>query len=689
MTTMMKPGVVVQGSTVAAADDNDDDILLDHVNDVNDVNEDNEDPVASLLGMSDAVPPPGAAAAAATSTTTAANNNSSSMLPSSNSCIMMEPKAVEPSGRSSPSANNLPPQQAAKSPIRSHVTTHAATSSSHYNNLNITDNHQHQGSSNSGNNICRSNANEDYLSLGSDNETTATQKASTATSTSIPTTKITSPSPPLLQQLQLENTTLREKNDKLKSLLGRSAKAQRDAKHELERTKRLYESIKVENEKLGRRVEALANRPTHMDLLADFEANFDRALLSIGNEGSKSGQSGGEDAAEASSSSSPTIEDGGIGSSLSDGLLMHTTTTTAGGNAHLLLLAEIDEANSQIAHLEFINSTLQNQYDSLEKSHVTIQKERKSLTDTCAILRLELRGSKSESEKLERECRMALATVEEMRLEVDLATRAAAEANRRASYAELGMTVGGGGMGVSSTSARGSGASTGWDQSDSDYVAGLEAKVAALQEWALASAESKRLTAERCMELEERVRELEEKAMSSGGGGGEGTAFNSSSVVAFDNEGCSLSNFDLGDADDSAPGNTLGDSSSGRERKLWTKSASLVVGAGMVGHAILELGSVIVEPSETVMLRWKFDITPADLDIDFSVLKGLCEDARTRRGADACLRVRRVTGGGGGDIGGAFARQNACTMVWSNDFSWVRPRTIKWTAEAVAIAWGD
>lgn len=453
----------------------------------------------------------------------------------------------------------------------------------------------------------------------------------------------------------------------------------------------------MENEKLGRRVEALANRPTHMDLLADFEASFDRALLSIGNESSKSGQSGGEDAAEASSSSSsPTIEDGGIGSSSNDGMMMHTTTTTtttAGGNTHLLLLDEIDEANSQIAHLEFINSTLQNRFDSLEKSHVTIQKERKSLTDTCAILRLELRGSKSESEKWERECRMALATVEEMRLEVDLATRAAAEANRRASYAELGMTVGGGGggggMGMSSTSARGSGAPTGGNQPDSDYVAGLEAKVAALQEWALASAESKRLTAERCMELEERVRELEEKARSSEGGGGDGTASNSSSVLAFDNEGCSLSKVDLGDADDSAAGNTLGDSSSGRERKLWTKSASLVVGAGMVGHAILELGSVIVEPSETVILRWKFDITPADLDIDFSVLKGLCEDARTRRGADACLRVRRVTGGGGGDVGGAFARQNACTLVWSNDFSWVRPRTIKWTAEAVAIAWGD
>lgn len=36
-----------------------------------------------------------------------------------------------------------------------------------------------------------------------------------------------------LQNLLRENSTLKEKNNKLKSLLGRSAKAQRDAKNEL------------------------------------------------------------------------------------------------------------------------------------------------------------------------------------------------------------------------------------------------------------------------------------------------------------------------------------------------------------------------------------------------------------------------------------------------------------------------
>mmetsp|Transcript_11763 Transcript_11763/g.24875 ORF Transcript_11763/g.24875 Transcript_11763/m.24875 type:complete len:149 (-) Transcript_11763:283-729(-) len=130
-------------------------------------------------------------------------------------------------------------------------------------------------------------------------------------------------------------------------------------------------------------------------------------------------------------------------------------------------------------------------------------------------------------------------------------------------------------------------------------------------------------------------------------------------------------------------------SNADNERVLWSKSSSLVVGAGMVGHAFLELGQVHIEPYETVILRWKFDLTPADLDIYFSVLKGICEDKKKQRAADACFRSRHVQGGGGGDVSGAFAIQNACTLVWSNEMSWVRPRTIKWTVEAVAIEWSD
>ena len=76
-----------------------------------------------------------------------------------------------------------------------------------------------------------------------------------------------------LQNLLRENTSLKEKNGKLKSLLGRSAKAQRDAKNDLEQMKKAYEGARADADRLEKRVEVLANRPTHMDLLADFETN--------------------------------------------------------------------------------------------------------------------------------------------------------------------------------------------------------------------------------------------------------------------------------------------------------------------------------------------------------------------------------------------------------------------------------
>ena len=89
---------------------------------------------------------------------------------------------------------------------------------------------------------------------------------------------------------------------------------------------------------------------------------------------------------------------------------------------------------------------------------------------------------------------------------------------------------------------------------------------------------------------------------------------------------------------------------------------------------------------ETVILRWKFDITPSDQDIMFSILKGKVDKTMAMdKGTDAVIRNRLVTGGGGGEVQGAFVVQNACTLVWSNTHSWVRPRTVKYSLEALAI----
>ena len=45
--------------------------------------------------------------------------------------------------------------------------------------------------------------------------------------------------------------------------------------------------------------------------------------------------------------------------------------------------------------------------------------------------------------------------------------------------------------------------------------------------------------------------------------------------------------------------------------------------------------------------------------------------------ADPVMKSCLVFGGGGGEVHSAFVVQNACTRVWSNEHSWVRPRTIK------------
>merc|ERR1719491_2953037 len=120
------------------------------------------------------------------------------------------------------------------------------------------------------------------------------------------------------------------------------------------------------------------------------------------------------------------------------------------------------------------------------------------------------------------------------------------------------------------------------------------------------------------------------------------------------------------------------------ERRLWSKSSSLVVGAGMSQWHVIELGECHLQDNETVLLRWQFDITPSDTNTVFTILKGRCADKRDIRDADAVLKQRLVQGGAGGEVQGAFAVKNACTLVWSNANAWIRPRAIKYTVDAFA-----
>ena len=108
---------------------------------------------------------------------------------------------------------------------------------------------------------------------------------------------------------------------------------------------------------------------------------------------------------------------------------------------------------------------------------------------------------------------------------------------------------------------------------------------------------------------------------------------------------------------------------------------------GMVGGRVIELGDVNLTANESVVLRWKFDLTPSDINILFSVVRGRWEDnspAKLRK-ADALFRDKNVKGGGAGEVSGAFDVRGACTLVWNNSTSWVRPKTVKYTCEAYAV----
>uniref|UniRef100_A0A7S2MR95 Uncharacterized protein n=1 Tax=Helicotheca tamesis TaxID=374047 RepID=A0A7S2MR95_9STRA len=445
--------------------------------------------------------------------------------------------------------------------------------------------------------------------------------------------KITQNDVTCLQSIIRENVSLREKVAKLKSLLGRSAKAQRETKADLDATRKRFDGAQQEIERLNARVEALASRPTHMDLLADFETNFDRAVLSIGpTSGREDQQQSGEETSGPPISTQPSTS---LVTDVSDSAANGMTATQEGSVSSSLLLTELSEAKTRVERLESLNSALLHRASHLERTNETLVHEKNAVEAKLANTQLELRMARMETDNASREMREKAASLAEMQLEIDLVTKSAMDANARAMEGmEAAERV----------------------RTDKEHITELEAKVVALQEWALASAEAKRLTSERCHLLEAKINEMTDEKNK------------------LDKEGV-----------ESDEGLSGGGKADGTERRLWTKSSSLVVGAGLIETFGVELGECLIAANETVLLRWKFDITPSNLDILFSIYKGRCDDKKKLKGMDVLMKDRHVQGGGGGEISGAFAVQNACTLVWSNTKSWVRPRTIKFVIEAYAI----
>ena len=323
-----------------------------------------------------------------------------------------------------------------------------------------------------------------------------------------------------------------------------------------------------------------------MDLLNDFETNFDRALLSVG-------QTGGQDTAAPVPQSSVMDH----GESAVDAMLMQ----------------ELEEARNRLAKLESLNGALMQRASHLEADSRERKKERDEAQQKLSHMELELRMAKMEAAHAQRAMEEKAASLEEMQMEIDLVTKASMKANVRAAHGEA----------VAKSS-----------KTDRQHIIQLEAQVQALKEWALASAESKRLALERVSLLEKKLK------------------------------------------------NQVGDSDSGevRGKIVFTKSGSLVVGAGDVGYFVVEVEDKYMTGAR-LLLRWKFDSMPNDCTTYFNIMKGKCQTSKEQAAATYLIKDRAVTGGAAGELEGLFTDQNICTLLWSNTKSWIRPRTVKFTIE--------
>ena len=270
--------------------------------------------------------------------------------------------------------------------------------------------------------------------------------------------KVTAQEVSALQGMAKDYAGLREKVSKLKSLLGRSAKAQREAKVELEHTQKRLQGAEREVERLTLKVEKLASRPTHMDLLADFETNFDRALLSAQ-------QSGGQDTAAPTQQQQQQYQE-----PIVDGML----------------LQELSEAKMRIDHLESLGANLKQRAVLLERENKSLAREKENAQHSIKTLKLELRMAQMEAEHATRAAQDKSASLAEMQMEIDMVTKASMNASVRAAQGEEAARA---------------------VLSDRQQVQELQNRVQALQEWALASAEAKQLAIEHVRLLEKQLKQ--------------------------------------------------------------------------------------------------------------------------------------------------------------------------------------
>ena len=168
-----------------------------------------------------------------------------------------------------------------------------------------------------------------------------------------------------------------------------------------------------------------------------------------------------------------------------------------------------------------------------------------------------------------------------------------------------------------------------------EYVLKIEKKMSAMEEWALASAEAKRIAMNRCIELEEKITQMTLPSVST-------------------------------------------DLASSNQFVLWEKSSSLVVGAGNEATYSFQVGKTFPKEQsmDNLVLKFQVDVRPVDSDIVLSIFKG-------PHTGTCIISKRKIHGGGMGEAEGCLDDNGMCTLFFSNKQSWIRPRTVKFQLQVV------
>ena len=482
-----------------------------------------------------------------------------------------------------------------------------------------------------------------------------------------------------IQTLFRENEAMKEKVTKLKTLLGRSAKAQRDTKVEIEQLQKKYDILKKENIKLQSRINQLSARPTHLDLLADFETNFDRALLSVVNQGNHTKlshiQSGGQDTSgtTTTASSLDIYENGGLASGSNGGTGPGPGSNNSNNSMDRILMQEVSDAKKRIETLEQYNATLVSRSTQLENQYTNSKHTVTELAQKISHIELEKKMAQMEVDHMTKQLQYNQSSLNEMQLEIELLSKQSTiqqTAAHRRSVME-------GDMKQHQQQQHHANRTT--NRSDPELIQHLQEQVKALEEWAIASNHAKTIANDRIRILEQQLAAKQQSV---------GPTTSVITDVSSRSTG-STSDVHIGRSDGHSNNASMNDGNG--EWVLDTRKASIVIGAGDVGIVLFELNPDQLKSvnsfTQRIALRWRFDILQgSDSDITFTILKGKCTTAAQRRNADTMIQNRMVKGGAGGEIDeNAFSIHRSCTIVWSNQHSWIRPRTIKYILEAIVM----